>query len=124
MQDFGKDFRLLDSKDFQYLRTESKCFKTPFMRAFHKPSRIGSEKTRIGFAISKKVGNAVKRNRLKRILREVFRLSEFRQQGRDILIVISPRLLKSFEKMSEAEGRMKRDFNFTLSKVFSKPNII
>lgn len=120
MYTFGKNYRLLNSDDFQHLRTGSECFKTPFMRAFHKTSRLGVSETRVGFAISKKVGNAVKRNRIKRILREEFRLSNKREEGRDVLFVISPRFLSSFESIAEAEARLRRDYSFILSKIFSK----
>jgi ribonuclease P protein component len=45
--------------------------------------------TRFAFAISKRVGNAVTRNRVKRRLREVLRLSAL-TEGHDIVIVARP----------------------------------
>jgi ribonuclease P protein component len=45
--------------------------------------------TRYAFAISKRVGNAVTRNRIKRRLREVLRLSAL-TEGYDIVIVARP----------------------------------
>lgn len=123
MQDFGKHYRLLNSTDFQYMREESKCFKTPFIRAFYKDSRVASSKTRVGFAISKKVGNAVRRNRIKRILKEIFRLSAVKEQGKDMVIVISPKFLKSFESLEAAESRLRRDFAFILSKIFVNSSV-
>ena len=45
--------------------------------------------TRYAFAISKRVGNAVTRNRVKRRLREILRLSAL-TQGHDIVIVARP----------------------------------
>lgn len=45
--------------------------------------------TRYAFAISRRVGNAVMRNRVKRRLREILRLSEL-AEGFDIVIVARP----------------------------------
>ncbi len=42
---------------------------------------------RLGLAISRKYGNAVRRNRLKRQLRQCFRLNDVRYEGVDVLVI-------------------------------------
>ena len=43
--------------------------------------------TRLGIAVSKRIGNAVQRNRVKRIIREVFRLNKkMFPEGYDVVI--------------------------------------
>lgn len=44
---------------------------------------------RVGFSISKKVGNAPERNRLKRILKEIYRLHDIDQLvGNDLVFIV------------------------------------
>ncbi|MFG0248100.1 MAG: ribonuclease P protein component [Phycisphaeraceae bacterium JB051] len=57
------------------------------------------EHCRMGLSVSRKVGNAVKRHRIKRLLRESFRLSqEEHPGGYDIVIVV-----RKHDLLSQAE---------------------
>lgn len=71
-QTFGKGERIRNKRDFltvyqQGVRSHSKNFT---LIAYRNPSG----KRRLGITVGKKVGNAVKRSRIKRLLREFFRL--------------------------------------------------
>ena len=63
-----------------------------------------SATNRVGLTVSKKLGCAVQRNRVRRRLREVYRLNELRfAPGWDIVVVARSRCVKAdFQKLTDA----------------------
>ena len=61
---------------------------------------------RLGLSVSRKVGTAVRRNRIKRLVRESFRLLQHDlPQGYDLLVVVRPHeplLLADYQKLLSA----------------------
>lgn len=73
-----KNQRLLKRSEFQACYNQGEKFFTKLFLVFVKKTPYACthdcKHARIGLAVSKKNGNAVQRNRLKRLLREFFRL--------------------------------------------------
>jgi len=115
--EFGKNYRLLSAKDFNYLKKDSDLISDPWLRVFFKTSQKGNSVSRIGFSITTKLGNAVLRNRTRRILREIFRLEGDKTLGLDMLVVVNPFLYKKTKSKEEAETLLKKSFKRVLSKL-------
>lgn len=84
---FEKKFRLLSANDFSELKVGSFSFKKPTLIVYYKKNPFNQ--TRIGLSVPKKIGKAHDRNRLKRLIREYFRKSNYKFLGFDILFVVS-----------------------------------
>jgi ribonuclease P protein component len=66
--------RLLNPSDFRRVYDARKPWHGAAIVIFSRPN--GLPFSRVGVSVSRKHGSAVKRNRLKRVLREAFRLSQ------------------------------------------------
>jgi len=83
---FPKCERLLRRTDFVNVnRSGKRCHMRHFI-AIASKNELGI--TRLGVTASKKVGNAVQRNRAKRLIREFYRLNKARlPKGYDIVVI-------------------------------------
>ena len=80
----------------------SNGFANSFLVLYARKNRTGTN--RIGITVSKKLGGAVVRNRVRRRLREVYRLSEDQfQPGGDIVVVARSRAVgANFRELTKA----------------------
>ena len=79
-----REQRLTRSGDFAKVYDEGKSWANKLLVMKAVPS--GREQTRVGFSVSKRVGNAVVRNRIKRMLREAV-YARIWEAGWDIVII-------------------------------------
>lgn len=80
------------NKDFRRLYARGKSYAGGYIVIYTSKNRIN--KNRLGLTVSKSIGKAVKRNRLKRLMRESYRLNENKLlTGFDIIIVARGRAL-------------------------------
>ena len=83
---FKKEERIRKRADFIDLNLHGKRYYTKHFLVILKQNR--RDITRLGIAVSKTVGNSVKRNRIKRLIREFFRLNKQQiPKGYDILVI-------------------------------------
>jgi len=76
---FTKADRILKHSDFRGISRCGIKLKNRYFVVLFCPGRF--KRTRLGVTVSKKVGNAVERNRIKRIFREYFRLNGHKITG-------------------------------------------
>jgi ribonuclease P protein component len=66
-----REHRILKNEQFQNIIKNGKLTKTPLCYGYFAPNEL--ETLRVGVAVSKKIGNAVTRNKIKRQIRAVVR---------------------------------------------------
>ncbi len=92
---------LKKNSDFRRLYARGKSAATPYLVLYCRPNRRGEN--RLGYTVSVKLGHAVVRNRVRRRLREIVRLSEpVLKQGWDIVVVARGRSVNAPYRRLEA----------------------
>lgn len=87
-QSFPKRERIRSRGDFVKAQRKGAKYQTPRLLIFAFATKKAS---RIGITTSRKVGNAVQRNRIKRLLREVYRRNkDLIPAGLDVVFVAKP----------------------------------
>lgn len=95
---FPKRVRLSKNLDFLYLLKAGKSIETPYFVLLYSKNHFSY--SRIGVSIKRKFGNAVKRNRLKRWVKEIFRqYSPVLGGNFDLMILTRKKLSLKFEEM-------------------------
>jgi ribonuclease P protein component len=83
---FPKSVRLLARREFLFLQSRGKRRHCPHFVLLLSPAKDG--RSRLGITVTRRFGNAVQRNRMKRMLREFFRASKEKiTPAQDVLII-------------------------------------
>jgi ribonuclease P protein component len=98
--------RLSRSSDFQriYRQGSSTASRFLVLYSFKRPADAGADGPRLGLSVSKKLGGAVVRNRIKRLLREAFlSCAGHLAEEYDLVLIARPQLLELVARESAGE---------------------
>ena len=83
--------RLRRNSDFQRVRRKGRAWKHPLLVLVIAAREEASAESRVGITVSRRVGGAVVRNRIKRRLREIMRLDYASlPAGHDYVLIVRP----------------------------------
>ena len=82
------------NSDFHRIYARGKSAVSPCVVIYCRKNRLGTN--RAGFTVSKKLGKAVVRNRIRRRMREIIRLNQNKlEQGYDLILVARTRAVEA-----------------------------
>lgn len=107
-----REHRLTDKRDFQRIFHHGQSFANRYLVMYYLKNR-SNDTFRVGFSVSKKVGKAVVRNRVKRLLREAFRLEKDRiEEPIDFVVIARPSAAElDFEKIQQNVQHLLRNMD-------------
>jgi ribonuclease P protein component len=100
---FPRASRLRLKREFEAVFDEGSRTATRELVAWHTRGADGARK--LGLMVSKKTGGAVKRNRLKRLLREAFRLTS-RELKEGTRLIIYPKAGCAMDNLAQARAAL------------------
>lgn len=107
---FPKRLRLLRSSEFERVFAARNSVGNSHFVLYGVANDVGYP--RLGITVSRRVGNAVARNRWKRLLREVFRLAQHELPNLDLVCVVRapapPNFAQLKSRIVESAGRLGR----------------
>ena len=101
-----KSSRLGANREFQNVYNQGRSIASKYTVLYWTP--VADRPGKVGFAAGKKLGNAVLRNRLKRLLREAWRLSELPVPEKFDFILVARRPLMD-RGLKEAEQGLREN---------------
>ncbi len=97
-----KKFRLRKNMEFRKVYSHGKNYWNRNLTLYVKKNNI--DETRVGYTITKKIGNSVVRNKLRRRMKEIYRLNFHRiETGYDLVFVPKRNIVNlSYEKLDSS----------------------
>jgi ribonuclease P protein component len=97
-----KMYRLRSNMEFRKVYNKGKNYWNRNLILFVKKNDLGY--TRVGYSITKKIGNSVVRNRIRRQMKEIYRLNfDQVEKGYDLIFIPKKNVVDiSFEKLESA----------------------
>lgn len=114
---FTKAEHLTLKREFERVFQEGKVFKNALIVLYIAPNNY--QHSRLGLVVSKKVGNAVQRNRIKRLFREAYRLNKHLIACHIDIIAIPRHSFSPNLKLPDVEDALKK-LLLQINKFFSQ----